>query len=448
MEYLSRLIKFATDRWPFQYHPLCKNLKLTHLMFADDLLLFCKGKPQSIWLLMRAFSSFSKASGLAMNNAKSEIFFSGVAEDIKEGIKMVTGFKEGTMPFRYLGVPIKAGRLTKSECSALTEKMVARIRGLRAKKLSYAGRVTLINAVLNTLQNYWAQMFIIPKSIINNIMAICRNYLWDGSSEYHRVPMVAWDKVTLPKKEGGLGIRRADTWNIANVGKLVDWIYCKADRLWIKWVSDVYIKDHDWHCYTPPTDATWVWKNICKIKDKLKTGYANGSWIVSPKGYSIRSGYDWLSPDHIHLDWPAIVWSNWNIPKHSMTTWLRMQEGMNVKSKLVRFGCCPDDRALSVDSDQTKWSISKWYGGGFPTVTDLIATQKDSIQWKVRVAMFNAVTYSIWYQRNNARVNDVLMRPEFVAARIEEDVKRRVKVKCGNVADQPGCGWLQIMGVN
>ncbi|XP_074288880.1 uncharacterized protein LOC141614026 [Silene latifolia] len=388
MEYLSRLIKFATDRWPFQYHPLCKNLKLTHLMFADDLLLFCKGKPQSIWLLMRAFSSFSKASGLAMNNAKSEIFFNGVAEDIKEGIKMVTGFKEGTMPFRYLGVPIKAGRLTKSECSALTEKMVARIRGLGAKKLSYAGRVTLINAVLNTLQNYWAQMFIIPKSIINNIMAICRNYLWDGSSEYHRVPLVAWDKVTLPKKE---------------------------DRLWIKWVSDVYIKDHDWHCYTPPTDATWVWKNICKVKDKLKTGYANGSWTVSPKGYSIRSGYDCLSSDHIHLDWPAIM-------EHMFTSCVY---------------------AVKVQS-----CLAKWYGGGFPTVTDLIATQKDSIQWKVRVAVFNAVTYSIWYQRNNARVNDVLMRPEFVAARIEEDVKRRVKVKCGNVADQPGCGWLQIMGVN
>ncbi|XP_074305769.1 uncharacterized protein LOC141640990 [Silene latifolia] len=99
MEYLTRLIKFATDRWPFQYHPLCKNLKLTHLMFADDLLLFCKGKPQSIWLLMRAFSSFSKASGLAMNNSKSEIFFNGVYEDIREGIKQVTGFREGTMPF-------------------------------------------------------------------------------------------------------------------------------------------------------------------------------------------------------------------------------------------------------------------------------------------------------------------------------------------------------------
>ncbi|XP_074314193.1 uncharacterized protein LOC141649400 [Silene latifolia] len=418
MEYLTRLIKFATDRWPFQYHPLCKNLKLTHLMFADDLLLFCKGKPQSIWLLMRAFSSFSKASGLAMNNAKSEIFFNGVDDDIKEGIKMVTGFREGTMPFRYLGVPIKAGRLTKTECSALTEKCA-----------EYPSELLGPN---------------------------------DGSFEYHRVPLVAWDKVTLPKKEGGLGIRRADSWNIAIVDKLVDWIYCKADRLWIKWVSDVYIKDHDWHCYTPPTDATWVWKNICKVKEKLKTGYADGSWTVSPKGYSIRSGYDWLSPDHIQLDWPAIVWSNWNIPKHSMTTWLRMQEGMNVKSKLVRFGCCTDDLCLlcqlqpetvehmfttCVYAIKIQSCLVQWYGGCFPTVNDLIATQRDSIQWKVKVAMFNAFTYSIWYQRNNARVNDCLMRPELVAPRIEEDVRRRIKLKCGNVADQPVCGWLQSMGV-
>ncbi|XP_074283121.1 uncharacterized protein LOC141607666 [Silene latifolia] len=417
MEYLTRLINFATTRWPFQYHPLCKNLKLTHLMFADDLLLFCKGKPQSIWLLMRAFSSFSKASGLALNNAKSEIFFNGVEEDIKEGIKLVTGFREGKMPFTYLGVPIKAGRLTKHECNALTEKMVTRIRSLGAKKLSYAGRVTLINSVLNTLQNYWAQMFIIPKSIINHIMAICRNYLWDGSTVYQRVPMVAWDKVTLPKKEGGLGIKRADTWNYATVGKLVDWIYSKADRLWIKWVSNVYIKDQDWHDYSPPADATWVWKSICKVKEKLKNGFEDGKWTVNPKGYTIRNGYEWLSPVHVPLEWPAIVWNNWNVPKHSMTTWLRMHEGMNVKSKLVRFGC------------------SQWFGGCFPTVNSLIATKRDSAGWKVKAAIFNAFTYSVWYQRNNARVNECLVRPEIVAARIEEEVRKRVKGKCGLDAD-------------
>ncbi|XP_074277525.1 uncharacterized protein LOC141601153 [Silene latifolia] len=350
---------------------------------------------------MRALSSFCKASGLAMNNAKSEIFFNGVPEDIREGIKQVTGFREGTMPFRYLGVPIKAGRLTKKECSTLTENMVARIRGMGAKKLSYAGRVTLINAILNTLQNYWAQMFIIPKSIINHIMAIYRNFIWDGSPDYHRVPVVAWDKVTLPKKEGGLGIKKADVWNIATV---------------------------DWHNYSPPADATWVWKNICKVKENLKDGFHDSKWTMSPKGYSIKGGYDWLAPDQTTLNWTAIVWNNWNIPKHSLTTWLRMHEGMNVKSKLFRFGCCADD-----------WCVLRQRQ---PETVDHLFTSC-VYSWKIKVAMFNAYHYFIWFQRNNARINDWLQRPEVVAVRIKDDIKRRVKQKCRAVVDQSDLLWLQ-----
>ncbi|XP_074283201.1 uncharacterized protein LOC141607750 [Silene latifolia] len=79
MDYLTRMISYATDHWPFQYHPLYKGVKLNHLMFADDLLMFCKGNAQSIMLFIKAFSSFSIASGLTMNNAKSEVYYNGVS---------------------------------------------------------------------------------------------------------------------------------------------------------------------------------------------------------------------------------------------------------------------------------------------------------------------------------------------------------------------------------
>ncbi|XP_074283120.1 uncharacterized protein LOC141607664 [Silene latifolia] len=145
MDFLTRTIKYATTKWPFQYHPLCKELKLTHLMFVDDLLLFCKGIAQSVMLILKAFSTFSKASGLSMNNSKYEVYFNGMAATLKEDIKQVTGFIEGQMPFR--------------------------------------------------------------------------------------VPLVGWDTVTLPKTEGGLGIKKDEIWNVAIVAKLVDWIYSKAGRL-------------------------------------------------------------------------------------------------------------------------------------------------------------------------------------------------------------------------
>ncbi|XP_074265573.1 uncharacterized protein LOC141588012 [Silene latifolia] len=254
MEYLTRLIKFATEKWLFQYHPLCKSLKLTHLIFADDLLLFCKGNAHSVMLLMRAFSSFSEATCLNMNNTKSEIFFNGMDEVLQEDIKRVTGFCEGQMPFRYLGVLIQAERLTKKECNSLTEK--------------------------------W-------------------NYLWDGSSEYHRVPLVAWDKVTLPKPEGGLGIKKAKLWNVAIIGKLVNWVYSKPDRLWIRWINQ---------------------KNVCKVKELLKDGYVDDTWTAQVHGYSIRGGYDWLVMPHPKQDWTKLVWNSWNTSKHSMITWILSME--------------------------------------------------------------------------------------------------------------------------
>ncbi|XP_074283325.1 uncharacterized protein LOC141607874 [Silene latifolia] len=96
-------------------------------------------------------------------------------------------------------------------------KVVQKIRGIGARKLSYAGRLILINSVLNTLHNYWASIFLIPKGVIRRIEAICENFFWSGESDYHRVPLIAWEKICCRKKEGGLNIKSAEVWNKATL---------------------------------------------------------------------------------------------------------------------------------------------------------------------------------------------------------------------------------------
>ena len=48
MEYLSRTLKCMGQLTDFQCHPMCKKLKLTHLIFADDFMIFYKGNINSV----------------------------------------------------------------------------------------------------------------------------------------------------------------------------------------------------------------------------------------------------------------------------------------------------------------------------------------------------------------------------------------------------------------
>lgn len=75
MEYLNRCLCLLKDSREFHYHPRCKKLNITHVCFADDLLLFSRGDSQSVRSLFTAFEKFSTASGRKANLNKSSIYF-------------------------------------------------------------------------------------------------------------------------------------------------------------------------------------------------------------------------------------------------------------------------------------------------------------------------------------------------------------------------------------
>lgn len=84
MEYLSRLLKGLSDVKEFHHHPRCAKLGITHLCFANDLLLFARGDLSYVTVLNRCFTQFSKASGLQANLRKSLVFL-GASHKLKEG---------------------------------------------------------------------------------------------------------------------------------------------------------------------------------------------------------------------------------------------------------------------------------------------------------------------------------------------------------------------------
>ncbi|XP_074305467.1 uncharacterized protein LOC141640655 [Silene latifolia] len=179
MDYLSTIFRVIARQESFKYHSLCGHIRLNHLLFADDLLLFCKGDAASIMWLLRGFATFSVASGLALNKDKSSAYFNGVPNHIVEDIL-------------HMGVPISAKKISKNEGHQLIERIVKRV-----------------------------SIFVIPNGVMNKIEVVCRNYLWGGHETYDKVPHVSWDRVCANKKEGGLGLIDCKKMEQSSVGEYV-----------------------------------------------------------------------------------------------------------------------------------------------------------------------------------------------------------------------------------
>ena len=80
------------------------------------------------------------------------------------------------------------------------------------------------------------------------------------------------------------------TWNLAALGKYVWFVANRPEMMWVKWVHHVYLKHRDWWEYKPPKDVGWGWKQVCTVKEYMKTRFIT-QWRNS---YSIKEGYKWL----------------------------------------------------------------------------------------------------------------------------------------------------------
>lgn len=195
MEYLSRNLLELHQNMSFHYHPRCRRVMLTHICFADDLLLFTRGDVLSIQQVMAVIDKFALTSGLKANQLKSCIYFGGVKEDVKHEILNVTGMKEGMLPFKYLGVPLSSQKLSVMQCKPLVQKILAKINCWATKFLSYAGRLQLIKSVIFGIQVFWSQIFILPQKVVKQIQTACRLFLWTGTTGMSKRSLVAWDRI-------------------------------------------------------------------------------------------------------------------------------------------------------------------------------------------------------------------------------------------------------------
>ena len=222
MEALSRLLARAgIGRFIKGFLVGCheeESLDISHLLFADDTLIFCGADPLQLRYLKGVFIWFQAVSGLKINLGKSELVPVG-DEVVVEELAGILGCKVSSLPLQYLGLPLGSGYKDTSLWTNIIEKTERRLAGWKRMYLSKGGRLTLIKSTLSNLATYYLSLFPIPKGVALRLEKIQRDFLWGGLGEEFKFHLVNWKQLCTTIRSGGLGIRNLVLFNQALLGK-------------------------------------------------------------------------------------------------------------------------------------------------------------------------------------------------------------------------------------
>nr|XP_009770603.1 PREDICTED: uncharacterized protein LOC104221275 [Nicotiana sylvestris] len=215
----------------------------------------------------------------------------------------------------------------------LIDRIVARISSWTTRKLSYAGRVQLVQTVIFGIQSYWSQIFIIPAKVMSLIESYCRSYIWAGANTITKRTLIAWDRMCLPISDGGYNLLNIRIWNRAAISKVYWDLAKKKDKMWMKWIHTYYIKSQSIMEMDIPQQASWMVKTIIEARgiiQQLPTAQLNQS--------SIKQIYLGMLGNHSRVTWRALMFHNDARPKARFTMWMQCHGRLMTTDRLAKWG--------------------------------------------------------------------------------------------------------------
>ncbi|XP_074313687.1 uncharacterized protein LOC141648877 [Silene latifolia] len=451
MEVLSRYLRTLCDKPLISYHPKCSRLKLNHLIFADDLMIFVRGDVPSVVAVKSTLSIFAELSGLHANIEKTNIYFGGVHPDVKEAILAATGFSEGQFPFRYLGVPLSTSRVSVTMFDSLILKIKHSIQHWSSNFLTYAGRVQLLNYVIFGMETFWCSCNLLPQEVLHKINKLCKDLFWGISFEGNKMVFKKWRDICLPWDAGGFNIKDLSTWNDALQCR---WLYLLAHTAVGSWASwhQAYILQHQtiWNFQTHDSFSSSL-KGILIVRDRLValTGSISNasslinSWCSHGK-FRVTAAYSYLRGAVLAGPWAKALTHPRIVPSHRIICSLAAQKKIATVDNMQHRGfymvnrCSLCEAALedhahlffNCSFSKDIWQqLMYWMGVNRAGLCLLSALEHAGIGGKQnwRMAWFSttlaAAVYQIWNERNSrlfrgrkATVHDIVRKIKFLVS--------------------------------
>ena len=236
------------------------EIVISHLLYADDTIIFCDANAEQLMYLRWTLMWFEAFSVLKINLHKSEIIPLGWVDNVEE-LAAELGCGVGSLPTKYLGLPLGAPHRAVGVWDSIEERFRYRLSSWKRQYISKGGRLTLIRSTLSSLPIYFLSLFRMPKIVRSMLEKIQRDFLWGGGNLERKPHLVNWDIVCQEKRRGGLGVRGLSRMNQSLLCKWC-WRFCnERDSFWRQVISTKFGVEA----------GGWITRDI-------RGGYGTGLW--------------------------------------------------------------------------------------------------------------------------------------------------------------------------
>ncbi|GAA0163800.1 hypothetical protein LIER_19579 [Lithospermum erythrorhizon] len=145
------MMRAANQGADFRFHHLCQAQQITHMSFADDMVIVISPTQQNVQIVQHCLEVFGEITG----------------------------------------------HLTCEDYRGFTDRIFSKINSWQARKLSFGGRAQLVRSFIFRLHSFWCASLPIPKYVIHEVEMKIRTFLWVGKEEgpYHLRDPWYWCKI-------------------------------------------------------------------------------------------------------------------------------------------------------------------------------------------------------------------------------------------------------------
>lgn len=272
VEALSQMMENAQNQNHYQGMKLARACpKVSHLLFADDSLFFCRETLDDARCVATILNDYEGVSGQKVNLTKSAITFGKkILPQIQGQIHAILQIHNSGGCGKYLGLPERLSRSKVEDFQFVVEQVKSQINPWYNQFLFPAGKEVMIKSILQAKPVFSMNCFLLPKTICDEINSLLSEFWWGRNDGHRKISWVSWNKLCLPKKEGGMRFRDLYEFNKALLGKQAWRILQKPNSLLSRLYKGRYYRSSTFLQSTNSTQASYGWRSIQVGKELLK----------------------------------------------------------------------------------------------------------------------------------------------------------------------------------